>query len=102
MSKLSTLLALTSLLTFSQVHSQTLPFDFEDSLSSSNFVDFSGGGAIVMANPFSGGINTSDSVARIIRNGGQIWAGSKIILSANLDFSVLTKISMKVYSTAPI
>jgi len=102
MSKLSTLLALTSLLTFSQVHSQTLPFDFEDSLSSSNFVDFSGGGAIVMANPFSGGINTSDSVARIIRNGGQIWAGSKIILSANLDFSVLTKISMKVYTTAPI
>jgi hypothetical protein len=30
------------------------------------------------------------------------YGGSKILLTDNLDFSVLTKLSMKVYTTAPI
>lgn len=83
-------------------YAQSLPIDFEGSVSTSSFVDFDGGTATVIANPVSGGINTSSSVARIVRNGGAIWGGSKILLAANLDFSVLTKLTMKVYTTAPV
>ncbi len=100
MKKLALLL---SLFSFSLGYSQSLPLTFEDSLSSASFVDFNGGIAnVAINNPLQTGINPSDSVARIVRNGGDLWAGSKIVLAANLDFSVLTKISMKVYTTAPV
>ncbi len=82
--------------------SQSLPFNFEGDISTSDFVDFDGGVAVVTANPNPSGINMSSSVGRIIRDGGPTWAGSKILLTDNLDFSVLTKITMKVYTTAPI
>lgn len=82
--------------------SQSLPINFEGDITTSDFVDFDGGTAMVTANPSVTGINTSATVAQIVRDSGAIWAGSKILLSNNLDFSVLTKISMKVYSTAPI
>ena len=81
--------------------SQSLPIHFEGDVTTKDFVNFDGGVGIVTANPNPSGINTSDSVARIIRNDGAIWAGSKILLTKNLDFSVLTKISMKVYTSAP-
>ena len=82
--------------------SQSLPIDFEGDITTADFVNFDGGTAIVTANPMPSGINTSASVAQIIRDGGEIFAGSKILLADNLDFSVLTKITMKVYTTAPI
>ena len=93
---------LVSFLYFYNGAAQSLPFYFEDTLTNPSFIDFNGGTSSIIPNPFVGGINTSDSVARIVRNGGDLWAGSKIILANNLDFSVLTKISMKVYTTAPI
>jgi hypothetical protein len=82
--------------------SQSLPINFEGDISTSDFVDFDGGTAIVTSNPFQSGINVSSSVGRIVRDGGAVYAGSKIILTNNLDFSVLTKITMKVYTTAPV
>ena len=82
--------------------SQSLPINFEGDITTSDFVDFDGGTATVTANPNMSGINTSSTVAQIVRDGGAIFSGSKILLSNNLDFSVLTKISMKVYTTAPI
>ncbi|SDS41395.1 Por secretion system C-terminal sorting domain-containing protein [Formosa sp. Hel1_31_208] len=81
--------------------SQSLPITFEGDVTTTDFVDFDGGTATVTANPLISGINNSNSVARIVRDGGAVYAGSKILLSDNLDFSVLTKISMKVYTTAP-
>lgn len=80
---------------------QTLPIDFESNVVTADFVDFDGGVATVIPNPQSAGINTSATVARIVRNGGQIWAGSKIQLDNNLDFTTLNTISMKVFTTAP-
>ncbi|MDC0105679.1 T9SS type A sorting domain-containing protein, partial [Bacteroidia bacterium] len=80
----------------------SLPINFEGDVTTANFVDFDGGTGIVTTNPMPSGSNTSSSVAQIIREGGAIWGGSKIILTDNLDFSVLTKITMKVYTTAPI
>jgi len=91
-----------SLFAFSVGFSQSLPFNFEGDITTSDFVDFDGGTAMVMTNPDASGINTSANVARIVRDGGAIFGGSKIILEDNLDFSVLTKITMKVYTTAPV
>jgi hypothetical protein len=82
--------------------SQSLPINFEGDVTTADFVDFNGGTGIVTTNPMPSGINTSSFVAQIIRDGGATWGGSKIILTDNLDFSVLTKITMKVYTTAPI
>jgi len=80
----------------------SLPIDFENEVSTAYFSDFDGAGAQVISNPQANGINTSDSVAQIVRNGGQIWAGSKLLLNSNLDFSSLGYISMKVFTLAPV
>jgi hypothetical protein len=82
--------------------SQSLPFYFEGDISTSDFVDFDGGVATVTTNPNPSGINTSGTVAQIIRSGGTTWSGSKVLLTDNLDFSVNTKISMKVYTEAAV
>ncbi|MDF1698360.1 MAG: T9SS type A sorting domain-containing protein [Saprospiraceae bacterium] len=82
--------------------SQSLPIDFETDITTSDFIDFDGGIATVIDNPQSNGINTSTKVAQIIRDGGQPFAGSKISLEANLDFTTLNTISMKVFTSAPV
>ena len=68
--------------------SQSLPFYFENDISTSDFVDFDGGVVTVTTNPNPSGINTSGSVAQIIRSGGASWSGSKVLLTDNLDFSL--------------
>ena len=90
------------LLIYNVGESQSLPIDFESEVTTSNFIDFDGGTASVIANPAPMGINTSATVAQIVRDGGLIWSGSKIELDANLDFSSSNSISMKVYTSAPI
>jgi len=81
---------------------QSLPIDFENSIVTADFVDFDGGTATVLPNPQSSGINTSATVAQIVRDGGEIWSGSKVYLAANLDFSTMNIIRMKVYTSAPV
>jgi len=85
-----------------QCYTQSLPFDFEGDLLTSDFVDFDGGAATVVPNPFPSGINTSETVAQIVRDGGVIWSGSKVELAENLDFTTDNSITMSVYTTAPI
>lgn len=87
---------------FSSGFSQSLPIDFETSITTSDFVDFDGGVGTVIANPQINGINSSSMVAQIVRDGGEVWAGSKIILANNLDFSTNSILSMKVFTTTPI
>jgi hypothetical protein len=91
-----------SIFTFVNGYSQSLPINFEGDITTEDFVDFDGGTAAVTANPLEAGINTSSTVGSITRNGEAVYAGSKIILSDNLDFSVITRITMKVYTSAPI
>ena len=84
-----------------------LPIDFElgDDLiqiDSSNFINFNGGLFEVLVNPYQYEENDSKWVGKITRNLGDIWAGSKIQLDINLNFSISTLISMKVYTQAPI
>ena len=81
--------------------SQSLPIDFEKAVTTEDFQNFDGGTGTVIANPESGGINTSSKVGKIVRDGGAEWAGSKIRLTSFLDFTSLDVITMKVYTTAP-
>jgi hypothetical protein len=91
-----------ALFMLSSGYAQSLPIDFENDISTADFVDFDGGTANVIANPQPSGINTSATVAEIVRDGGQPWAGSKIDLAANLDFTTMNAITMKVFTSAPI
>lgn len=90
------------LFTVSIGYAQTLPIDFETAVTVDDFEDFNGGTASVIDNPQSNGINTSTKVAQIVREGGDIWAGSKILLDDYLDFSTMNLLSMKVFMTAPV
>lgn len=74
----------------------SLPIDFEE--GPYDFVDFDGGVASVIPNPESSGINTSATVAKIVKGDGAPWAGSKLILEEKLDFSTNNSFSMKVFS----
>jgi len=91
------------LFSVTNINAQTLPINFEDNVVTiTDFEDFDGGTATVIPNPQSNGINTSATVAQIVREGGTIWSGSKILMDDNIDFSVNSTISMKVFCTAPV
>ena len=77
-----------------------LPIDFETTPVTTDFVDFDGGTAAVIPNPQPSGINTSATVAQIVRDGGATWSGSKLTLVDNLDFSTNNTFTMKVFSPA--
>jgi hypothetical protein len=82
---------------FAQV---SLPIDFETPVTVEAFDNAIGSTA---ANPLASGINTSDNVGKLVRPAGLTsnWAGSRIVLSAPLDFSVNPILAFKVYSTVP-
>jgi hypothetical protein len=86
---------------FSQTVS--LPIDFESgSVILSDFSNFDGGTASVIANPAPTAFNTSATVGQMVRNGGQVWAGAYLTTTSNVDFSVNPIICMNVYSMAPV
>ncbi len=75
-----------------------LPLDFQSATIAYNFVNFDGGNATVINNPFAAGINTSTKVGRMIKSAGQVWGGSLIGLVNPINFSVKKTFKMKVYS----
>lgn len=75
-----------------------LPLDFETVGQTYAWGNFDGGAAQVIANPKSGGINTSSKVTRMVKNAGQVWGGSVLTLSSPIDFSVNKVLRMKVWS----
>jgi hypothetical protein len=84
-----------------------LPIDFElyDNLfqvDSNYFSDFNGGSFSVIDNPFQTDMNTSKWVGKIVRNGGDVWAGSKIQLNSNLNFASNNLITLQIYTQAPV
>ncbi len=76
----------------------SLPIDFESSTVAYTFTDFDGGVGTKIANPNSGGINTSANVGRIVKGAGQPWAGSLLAVAAPINFSVNKIFKVKVYS----
>ena len=75
-----------------------IPLNFESSLISYSFTDFSGATASVVSNPFRTGINTSAKVGKMIKGAGDPWAGSYITLPNPIDFSTKKTFKVKVYS----
>ena len=67
-----------------------------------NSPGFDGGVGAVVENPHKEGINTSDRVGRIVRDGGATWAGSRIPLDNPFDFTTSEGISFKVFTAAPV
>ena len=76
----------------------TLPMDFESSTIAYSFIDFDGGTATKVANPQSTGINTSATVAKMVKGAGQPWAGSKIVMASPVDFTTKKLFKVKVWS----
>ena len=95
--KIVNIMVLLFLASISFAKAQTFPLDFET--GTYNITNFDGGALTVIDNPQSSGINTSTKVAQMIKNAGQIWAGSYITLDNPIDFSTKKIFKMKVYST---
>ena len=80
----------------------SLPIDFENNqIVNQDLVHFNGGSGYVVYNPQVDNDNPSEYVGVIIRDGGDIWAGSYIELDDYLDFSENTTINMRVLSPYP-
>ncbi len=78
--------------------SVNLPLTFENAISTYNWGDFAGGVVTVIANDRSGGINTSPQIGKMVKNAGQTYGGSSLILDNPIDFSTMKTMRMKVYS----
>jgi hypothetical protein len=93
------ILTLNTLLTYSQI---ALPINFEEGqVTTESFVNFNGGIGTVVDNPFITDDNPSNTVGKIVRDGGDIWAGSYLELEDFIDFTTNTTINMRVYSVSP-
>ena len=80
-----------------------LPIDFETVPTTADFNDFSGGTGTVVSVSGSQSIgNTSTKMAKIVRDGGAVWAGSALILNEPLNFSTNKYITLRVWTEAPI
>lgn len=72
-----------------------LPIDFE---TATTWVDFDGGVVTTENNPHNNADNTSSKVGKMVKNAGQPWGGSSLVLSAAMDFNTNNAFKMKVYS----
>lgn len=80
-----------------QLVAPSLPIDFEASTVAYTFTDFDGGVGTKIANPNSGGINTSATVGKIVKGAGAVWAGSLLTLAAPIDLTVNKIFKVKVF-----
>tara|TARA_A100001011_G_scaffold391469_1_gene477022 strand:+ start:161 stop:1480 length:1320 start_codon:yes stop_codon:yes gene_type:complete len=101
--KMKNILSLLIFFFISALNSQILlPIDFEDNqVLNEDIIHFNGGSGYVVYNPQIDDNNPSEHVGVIIRDGGDIWAGSYIELDGYLDFSTNTTLNMRVLSPYP-
>ena len=72
-----------------------LPIDFEnEQITNDDIIHFNGGSGYVVYNPQIDNDNSSEYVGVIIRDGGDIWAGTYIELDSYLDFSTNTTLNL--------
>ena len=90
---------LVPILSFSQIN---LPIDFENNqIINQDFIFFNGGSGYVVFNPQVDDNNPSEKVGVIIRDGGDIWAGSYLELDNYLDFAENPTLNMQILSPFP-
>jgi hypothetical protein len=82
----------------STIEELVLPLTFESAELKYNFVNFGGGDASIVANPYSNASNASTKVGKMVKNAGEVWGGSLISLAKSIDFSANKIMRMKVYS----
>ncbi|MGY6522597.1 MAG: carbohydrate binding domain-containing protein [Mongoliitalea sp.] len=79
----------------------TLPLTFEEDIAWDAFFDnFAGGELSVIDNPDTDG-NPSAKVARMVKNTGEVFAGSVIRLGEDIDFSRGTDFNIQVWAPRP-
>lgn len=79
-----------------------LPINFEnDQITNEDIIHFNGGSGYVVYNPQIDDNNPSDWAGVVIRDGGDIWAGTYIELDGYIDFSTNTTLNMNVLSPYP-
>jgi hypothetical protein len=76
----------------------SLPMDFQSTKYPYEFGDFAGGVVTLVDNPSASGINTSTKVAKMVKNAGEVYGGSSIVLTNSIDFSVKKTFKIKVFS----
>ena len=101
--KMKNILSLLIFFYISSLNSQILlPIDFEDNqVLNEDIIHFNGGSGYVVYNPQIDDNNPSEHVGVIIRDGGDIWAGTYIEVDEYLDFSTNTTLNMRVLSPYP-
>lgn len=75
-----------------------IPITFESPTVVYNFANFGGGVITKVTNPYKTGINTSNTVGKMVKNAPEVYGGSTIPLGAPIDFSANKIFRMKVYS----
>ncbi|MDZ7646738.1 MAG: hypothetical protein U5K54_05880 [Cytophagales bacterium] len=75
-----------------------LPLDFESTTISYPFTNFLGGAVTKISNPQINGINTSATVAKMIKSPGEVYGGSFITMAAPINFATNKIIKIKVFS----
>lgn len=75
-----------------------LPLDFESTTLSYPFTDFLGGAVTIISNPQKNGINTSATVAKMIKSPGEVFGGSFITMASPINFATNKIIKIKVFS----
>ena len=87
------------LISFAQIN---LPVDFENGqVLNEDIINFNGGSGYVVFNPQVDNNNPSEKVGVIIRDGGDIWAGSYLELDNYLDFTENPTLNMQILSPFP-
>ena len=87
------------LISFAQIN---LPVDFENGqVLNEDIINFNGGSGYVVFNPQVDNNNLSEKVGVIIRDGGDIWAGSYLELDNYLDFTENPTLNMQILSPFP-
>lgn len=77
------------------------PLTFQSTTANYVWNNFGGAVGYVIDNPSATGINTSTKVGNFLKTAGsETWAGVAIPMSAPIDFSVMKKVKMKVWSPA--
>lgn len=75
-----------------------LPLTFQSSTVNYAWNGFDGGTVTIVDNPNANSGNTSNKVAKMVKNAGQPWGGATISLTGAIDFSANKIFRMKVHS----
>lgn len=78
----------------------TFPITFEqaDIPWEAKIANFDGGMLTRVENPDKSGLNTSNHVVRMVKNAGQVWGGSVIVMDEPIDFTTVKEFKVLVWS----